>query len=150
MDVRSETISDIELIGVPSTAMGVPDIERPGGGARAAGLREAFDHHHVIDDDDLVLPDPDPFRLPSTSLINERALLAMTDALNCKVGEVVGAAGSVRLRRRLVDLLGIGTGLRDHVGDVGLVFIDGHEDTMFWTCPRMARRPTPRSGCCSG
>ncbi len=27
-------------------------------------------------------------------------------------------------------LLGIVTGLRDHVGDVGLVFIDGHEDTM--------------------
>ena len=26
--------------------------------------------------------------------------------------------------------LGIVTGLRDHVGDVGLVFIDGHEDTM--------------------
>ena len=27
-------------------------------------------------------------------------------------------------------LLGIVTGLRDHVGEVGLVFIDGHEDTM--------------------
>jgi arginase len=27
-------------------------------------------------------------------------------------------------------LLGIVTGLRDHVGDVGLVFVDGHEDTM--------------------
>ena len=27
-------------------------------------------------------------------------------------------------------LFGIVTGLRDHVGDVGLVFIDGHEDTM--------------------
>jgi arginase len=27
-------------------------------------------------------------------------------------------------------LLGIVTGLRDHVGAVGLVFIDGHEDTM--------------------
>ena len=55
----------------------------------------------------------------------------MTDALNRKVGEVVGAG-----RFPFVyggdcsTLLGIVTGLRDHVGDVGLVFIDGHEDTM--------------------
>ena len=47
------------------------------------------------------------------------------------VGEVVGAG-----RFPFVyggdcsTLLGIVTGLRDHVGDVGLVFIDGHEDTM--------------------
>jgi arginase len=77
------------------------------------------------------LPDPDPARGASTSLMNERALLAMTDALNRKVGAVVNAG-----RFPLVyggdcsTLLGIVSGLRDHVGDVGLVFIDGHEDTM--------------------
>ena len=125
-------MADIELIGVPFDGYGRAGHQaRAAGALRDAGLRDAFDHHHVIDDDDLALPDPDPARGASTSLINERALLAMTDALNRKVGEVVGAG-----RFPFVyggdcsTLLGIVTGLRDHVGDVGLVFIDGHEDTM--------------------
>lgn len=37
-------------------------------------------------------------------------------------------------------LLGIVTGLRDHVGDVGLVFIDGHEDTKVADDPAGAGR----------
>jgi arginase len=125
-------MADIELIGVPFDGYGRAGHQaRAAAALRDAGLRDAFDHHRVIDDDDLVLPAPDPGRGASTSLINERALLAMTEALNCKVGEVVGAG-----RFPFVyggdcsTLLGIVTGLRDHVGDVGLVFIDGHEDTM--------------------
>jgi arginase len=125
-------VADIELIGVPFDGYGRAGHQaRAPGALRDAGLRDAFDHHHVIDDDDLALPDPDPARGASTSLINEPALLAMTDALNRKVGTVVGAG-----RFPFVyggdcsTLLGIVTGLRDHVGDVGLVFIDGHEDTM--------------------
>jgi arginase len=125
-------VADIEIIGVPFDGYGRAGHQaRAPGALRDAGLRDAFDHHHVIDDDDLALPDPDPARGASTSLINEPALLAMTDALNRKVGTVVGAG-----RFPFVyggdcsTLLGIVTGLRDHVGDVGLVFIDGHEDTM--------------------
>jgi arginase len=125
-------VADIELIGVPFDGYGRAGHQaRAASALRAAGLRDAFDHHHVIDDDDLALPDPDPARGVSTSLINEPALLAMTDVLNRKVGQVVNAG-----RFPFVyggdcsTLLGIVTGLRDHVGDVGLVFIDGHEDTM--------------------
>jgi arginase len=125
-------MADIEMIGVPFDGYGRAGHQaRAAGALRDAGLRDAFDHHHVIDDDDLALPDPDPTRGPSTSLINEPALLAMTEALNRKVGSAVGAGrfpfvygGDCSM------LLGIVTGLRDHVGDVGLVFIDGHEDTM--------------------
>ncbi len=54
----------------------------------------------------------------------------MTAALNRRVGRSVGAGrfpfvygGDCSM------LLGIVTGLRDPVGDTGLVFIDGHEDT---------------------
>ncbi len=95
-----------------------------------AGLADAFDHHHVIDHN-LELPEPDPARGASTTLINEPALLAMTDALNIRVGEAV-AAGRFPFvyGGDCSSLFGIVTGLRDHVGDVGLVFIDGHEDTM--------------------
>jgi arginase len=120
------------MIGVPFDGYGRAGHQaRAASALRDAGLRDAFDHHHVIDDDDLALPDPEPTRGATTTLINEPALLAMTEALNRKVGPLLGAG-----RFPFVyggdcsTLLGIVTGLRDHVGDVGLVFIDGHEDTM--------------------
>lgn len=124
-------MADIELIGVPFDGYG-----RAGNQTRAArvlrdaGLVDAFDHHHVTDHN-LELPEPDPARGASTTLINERALLGMTDALNNCVGEAV-AAGRFPFvyGGDCSSLFGIVTGLRDHVGDVGLVFIDGHEDTM--------------------
>src|ERR1700752_3217489 len=120
------------MIGVPFDGYGRAGPQaRAAGALREAGLRDAFDHHHVIDDDDLALPGPAPSRGPSTSLINEPALLAMTDALNRKVGTVVGAGrfpfvygGDCSM------LLGIETGMLDPVGNVGVGFLDGHEDTM--------------------
>jgi arginase len=124
-------MADIELIGVPFDGYG-----RAGNQTRAArvlheaGLADAFDHHHVTDHN-LDLPEPDPARGASTGLINEPALLAMTDALNLRVGEAVTAGRfPVVYGGDCSSLFGIVTGLRDHVGDVGLVFIDGHEDTM--------------------
>ena len=124
-------MAEIELIGVPFDGYG-----RPGNQARAAsalldaGLLDAFEHHHVAGHCDLDLPVGDPARGP-TSLVNERALLAMTRALNERVGTAVSTGRlPIVYGGDCSTLLGIVTGLRDHVGEVGLVFIDGHEDTM--------------------
>lgn len=125
-------MADIEIIGVPFDGYG-----RAGHQARAAevlydaGLADAFDHHRLVGPGDLALPGPEPGRGPLMGLINEDALLVMTEALNERVGSAITAG-----RFPFVcggdcsTLLGIVTGLREHIGDVGLVFIDGHEDTM--------------------
>jgi arginase len=125
-------MAQIELIGVPFDGYGRPGNQALAAGAlRDAGLLDAFEHHHVVGHDDLDLPAGDSERGAETTLINERALLAMTALLNERVGAAV-AAGHLPIvyGGDCSTLFGIVTGLRDHVGHVGLVFIDGHEDTM--------------------
>jgi arginase len=123
-------MAEIELIGVPFDGYGrTGNQARAASALRDAGLLNAF--HGAVRRDDLGLPPPNPERGRSTSLINEAALLAMTEALNTRVGSAV-AEGRFPFvyGGDCSALLGIVTGLRDRVGDVGLVFVDGHEDTM--------------------
>ena len=97
---------------------------------RQAGLVRALDPHPVVEGDDLLLPAGDPGRGADTSLINEAALLAMTD----QVGQRVATAIAERRFPLLyggdcTSLLGSIPELR-RSGRLGLLFVDGHEDTM--------------------
>ena len=125
-------MAEVELIGVPFDGYG-----RTGNQAlaatvlRDAGLEAAFGGHVVVAVHDLDLPAPSARRGGDTGLINEAALIAMTDALNDRVGRAISAGRfPVVYGADCSTLLGTVTGLRDRLGDVGLVFVDGHEDTM--------------------
>jgi arginase len=117
----------IELIGVPFDGYG-----RPGNQARAsavlreAGIAEAFTGHDVHDGGDLDIPAGRPERGAATSLVNEAALVAMTDAVETRVRAALSEG------RMPVLYGGDCTTLLGSVPAFGggLLFVDGHEDTM--------------------
>ena len=122
----------VELVGVPFDGYG-----RAGHQASAAatlreeGLETALAaRRQLIDGGDLDLPAGDPARGAETSLINETALLAMTEQVGQRVTAAV-AAGRFPLvfGADCSTLLGTIPALRA-TGPVGLVFVDGHEDTI--------------------
>jgi len=125
-------MSEIELIGVPFDGYGRAGNQALASGVlRDTGVGGAFGSHRVVDGGDLGLPAFDSRRGENSGLINEAALLSMTDSLNKRVGRAVSEG-----RFPFVyggdcsTLLGIVTGLRDAMTNPGLLFIDGHEDTM--------------------
>ncbi len=122
---------DIELIAVPFDGYG-----RAGHQARAAsvlreeGLEAAVGAHDVVPGADLVLPAGDPARGARTSLVNEDAVVALADRLGDRVEAALDARRfPVVYGGDCTTLLGIVPGMR-RTGRVGLLFLDGHEDTM--------------------
>ncbi|MBA2952491.1 arginase family protein [Nocardioides sp. MAH-18] len=124
-------MADVELIGVPFDGYGRPGNQAAASQAlRSAGLAGAFPGHRVTDGGDLALPAPDPSRGEHTSLVNETALLAMVDRLGERVARVVeGGRFPVVHGGDCTTLLATIPALSD-TGPVGLLFLDGHEDTM--------------------
>ena len=117
----------IELVGVPFDGYGRPGNQaRASAALREAGLLDAFGGHEVRDGGDLDLPVGDPSRGEATGLINEAALAALADAVEDR------ARAAVADGRLPVIYGGDCTTLLGSVPALGggLVFVDGHEDTM--------------------
>jgi arginase len=123
-------VRDVALIGVLFDGFGRPGHQAGAAAAlRAAGLRGAWSRHRVVSDDDLALPAPEPARGPQTSLLNEPALLAMVEAAGGGVAAAVaGGRFPVLFGGDCATLLGTVPALGRE--GVGLLFVDGHEDTM--------------------
>lgn len=122
---------DVELIAVPFDGYG-----REGHQAAAAevlrdsGLLEALAPHRVVESDPLTLPGGTGDRGADTSLVNEPALVAMSEQVGDRVFAAV-TAGRFPLvyGGDCTTLLGIVPAFHAD-GPVGLLFVDGHEDTM--------------------
>lgn len=124
-------MTEVELIGVPFDGYGRDRHQAAAAEAlQAAGLVEAVGAHPVVDSGSLVLPPGTGERGADTSLVNEPALLAMTEQVGDRVAASVAAGRfPVVYGGDCTTLLGTVPALRRRA-PMGLVFLDGHEDTM--------------------
>ena len=122
----------IGLIGVPFNSTGFPGGEaRAPAALRAAGLVEALQRVADIHDyGDTALPESSPERDPTTGIIAPANLAAMVAAVRVLAAQAIGD-GNIPLviGGECPLLLGCLAAARDAYGRVGLLFVDGHEDS---------------------
>lgn len=123
---------DVDLIGIPFDGYGrTGHQDRAAAVLREAGLVDALYPHTVRDRGDLHLPPPESVRGPQSGLLNEPALIEMTEQLSTVVIEALDARSfPVVVGADCSLLLGVFAGLDDAHRRTGLLFLDGHEDTM--------------------
>ncbi|WP_167041133.1 arginase family protein [Salinibacterium sp. ZJ454] len=122
----------IAIIGAPFDGYGRAGHQAMAAQAiRDAGISAAWAPLETATDEDLLLPAQTPERGTATNLMNESALVAMTQNLSVAVARaatsdtfpcVIGGDCSA--------LLGIMAAVHGQPGGVGLLVLDGHEDTM--------------------
>ena len=124
-------MATLELIAVPFDGYGRAGHQSAAAGVlRDAGLVQALAPHDVVESDDLRLPEPDQQRGAVTSLVNEPALVAMTQQVGERVARAVADGRfPVVYGADCTTLLGTVPALQPS-GPLGLLFLDGHEDTM--------------------
>ncbi|MHA6669056.1 arginase family protein [Homoserinimonas sp. A447] len=122
----------VAIIGVPFDGYGRPGHQASAAQAmRDAGIADAWSPLHVVSDEDVLLPAQTSERGRDTTLMNEAAIIAMTQDLSVRVAEAVASgAFACVIGGDCSSLLGIMAGARDHPGGVGLVAFDGHEDSI--------------------
>lgn len=122
----------IAIIGVPFDGYGRAANQTLAAQAiRDAGISAAWAPLEVVTDEDILLPARSPERGTDTTLVNESALIAMTRDLTVRVaGAVASEAFPCVIGGDCSTLLGIVAGAGETADGVGLLVLDGHEDTM--------------------
>ncbi|WP_157156767.1 arginase family protein [Diaminobutyricimonas sp. LJ205] len=122
----------IALIGVPFDGYGRAGHQAIAAQAmRDAGISAAWAALEVVTDEDILLPAQTPERGIATTLMNEPALVAMTQNLSAAVARAVASdTFPCVIGGDCSALLGIMAGVGGQSGGVGLLVLDGHEDTI--------------------
>ena len=125
-------MTQVAIIGVPFDGYGRAGNQALAASAmRDAGISDAWAPLEVATDEDILIPEQTPQRGPDTTLMNEAALIGMTRSLSVEVaGTVASGALACVIGGDCSSLLGIMAGAQQHASGVGLLVVDGHEDTM--------------------
>ena len=120
-------MTDVRLLGIPMDSAGgaigttfMPRVLRETGVIEAIGARDLGDLEVLIDP---------PVRDPDTGIVGSDSVLAATKTIREAVARNANPGGKLVLVGGCCTLaVGAIAGLRDAVGEVGVVYLDGHLD----------------------